>query len=70
MKAKLQKNLIVMTALTVALAAAFPLHAAIDQRTPNVLLEGTTTQLTAASWSELLDIFRRDEESGGGRSVA
>lgn len=66
MKFNRQKNLVLVISLAVAMLSAFPLHAAIDHRTSNVLLEGTTTQL-AVSWSEVWDRLRRKEVPGGSR---
>ena len=66
MKINRKKSVAIVTALSAALAAAFPLHAAIDQRTSIVRVEGTTTQL-ASTWSEIWDRLRRKEVPGGSR---
>lgn len=69
MKINRQKSMAIVTALAAALAAAFPLHAAIDQRTPSVLLEETTTQL-AFSWSEVWKRLQRKAVPGGSRGLS
>ncbi|MFG6094038.1 hypothetical protein SPB21_02250 [Leptothoe sp. ISB3NOV94-8A] len=66
MKIKRQRSLVVVTVLAAAMVSAFPLHAAIEHRTPSVLLEGATTQL-ASTWSEIWDRLRRQEVPGGSR---
>lgn len=66
MKFNRQKPLVLAIALAVAGLSAFPLHAAINHHTPDILRENTTTQL-ASYWSEVWDRLRRKEVPGGSR---
>ncbi|NEQ31659.1 MAG: hypothetical protein F6K04_11745 [Leptolyngbya sp. SIO4C5] len=68
MKLKQQRHLVGAIALTIAIASALPLHAAVEQRFLTVSLEDATTQL-AASWSEIWQRLRRKEVPGGSRGA-
>ena len=66
MKLNRQEKLVVALALAAAMLSAFPLHSAIAQRTPDVLLEDATTPLVV-SWSEVWDRLQRKDVPGGSR---
>ncbi|MEM9215428.1 MAG: hypothetical protein AAGD25_13915 [Cyanobacteria bacterium P01_F01_bin.150] len=66
MKFNRQKALVLSIALAAAILSAFPLHAAIEYRAPEVLGADPTTYL-AVNWSEVWDRFRRKEVPGGSR---
>ena len=63
---KLKQQLTLLGAALATTLATFPLHAAIEQHPPSVLLENATTPL-ATFWSEIWENLQRKEVPGGSR---